>query len=81
MPSAGLPPSQGKTQTGRAERAEVKYYGTLARARFLQPARRLWPAPTGQAWQAKATQSSDGVEPDGCWTVPPGTLRMPWTPR
>lgn len=78
MPSAVLPPSQGKTQTDRAERAEVKYYGTLARARFLQPDRRLWRAPTGQA---KATQSSDGVEPDGCWTVPPGTLRMPWTPR
>lgn len=75
MPSAGLPPSQGRC--GLAEQ-EVKYYGTLARARFLQAACRLWPAGTGQA---KATQSSDGVEPDGCWTVPPGTLRVLPAPR
>lgn len=53
MPSAGLPLQQGRCRLAE----QLKYYGTLARARLLQAIKAL---STGQA---KATQSSDGVDP------------------
>lgn len=43
---------------------EVKYYGTLARARFLEAVCNALAIRHWAAGQAKATQSSDRVEPE-----------------